>query len=392
MAFGSQAAAAGANAPQNTPELVFQEIVSAAQGAYSGMDTGDKVSALAGPIPILGDAMGVINDLRNFATGRSELTPTNAAMSAMGVLPFVPSGMAGIISRASKGEASAYEVLEKETLKRSGKKDFVELSTDEIYDLERASGGILRDPVGNLVKNIDTPDSKLNLEYQIATKMRNDTDDVVIGTKKYIDDSTGKGYPTDYAIPKDRLKDARPMVLSDFIEGLPEVGKVSPSGIPTDHVNLSSGVAGFYDPYSGELGVATRLNSNANEVRAITHHEYGHTVQNSQGLPGGSSPQDFAFYGKKPEEIPEKPTVGDAKKAYEAYRRDVGETYADASANYDVYFAGIPKEDRPSFGVYLDSYARGMLDEQGIDVPGNKSAALFSGISLLRESGKAGSK
>lgn len=371
--FSSSAASSSREAPTAEPSEVFDSIVAGAQNSLNSMDAGDKAALALGPVPILGDALGLVNDLRNFSSGRTELTPTNAAMSAMGVLPFVPSGF-GIISRAPKDMAMRYEMLEGKMLERRGVKDFAELSDSDRIMLERESGGALRDGAGNIITNVDPPSgpTKLNLEYQIASKMRNDTPETVIGTKNFIDTETGKGYSLKAGAPIPG--NLRNMYLDDFISGLPEIGGVKAAGIPVKHENMSSGNSGSFDTRDGTIGVATQLNSKDSTVRATVHHEYGHAVQTAQGLPNGANLETYLF--KKGE----KPTTGEANAAYNAYRRDAGEMHADAAAQYDIAFEGRAKEDRPTFGEFLEYYARHTAEDSGTEAPIGKSAALFAGI------------
>jgi hypothetical protein len=53
----------------------------------------DAAAVATAPIPGVGDAVGFANDLRTFATDPESRTPVNVGLSALGALPFVPSGL-----------------------------------------------------------------------------------------------------------------------------------------------------------------------------------------------------------------------------------------------------------------------------------------------------------
>ena len=56
----------------------------------------DSAAIATTPVPLLGDAVGLLADANRYATDPSSRTPGNFALSGLGLLPFVPS-MAGIV-------------------------------------------------------------------------------------------------------------------------------------------------------------------------------------------------------------------------------------------------------------------------------------------------------
>lgn len=71
----------------------------------------DAAALAVAPVPVLGDVAGLANDLRHYATEPESRTLGNAALTALGVLPFIPA-MAGVVrgvdtaSAASRADAA----------------------------------------------------------------------------------------------------------------------------------------------------------------------------------------------------------------------------------------------------------------------------------------------
>ena len=84
----------------------------AVQQDYTGRDAAGELltgaSLATMPVPILGDAMGLAADARMYQTRPEERTLGNYALSALGVLPFVPSAAA---IRKGKNAAQAIDEL-----------------------------------------------------------------------------------------------------------------------------------------------------------------------------------------------------------------------------------------------------------------------------------------
>lgn len=64
-------------------------------------DAMQSMGLLASPIPVLGDAMGLLGDAAMYAAKPEERTWGNVAMTALGALPFVPSA-AGAMGNVAK--------------------------------------------------------------------------------------------------------------------------------------------------------------------------------------------------------------------------------------------------------------------------------------------------
>jgi hypothetical protein len=64
-------------------------------------DAAQSVGLLASPIPVVGDVMGFVGDAAMYAAKPEERTWANAALTALGALPFVPS-IAGKADEASR--------------------------------------------------------------------------------------------------------------------------------------------------------------------------------------------------------------------------------------------------------------------------------------------------
>jgi len=68
---------------------------------WNGMDTTSKAATVAGLVPFYGDIAGVANDARLYAENPEMRTPVNYGLSALGMLPLMPS--MGTIRGIGKG-------------------------------------------------------------------------------------------------------------------------------------------------------------------------------------------------------------------------------------------------------------------------------------------------
>lgn len=100
----------------------------------------ESAAIATAPIPVVGDVTGLISDAAMFATDPESRTLGNAALAALGILPFIPA--ASVVKALSPAEEMAKKVID---LLKSGKADEV---TEEM--LEKA------DPA-YLAKNYDLP-------------------------------------------------------------------------------------------------------------------------------------------------------------------------------------------------------------------------------------------
>ena len=57
---------------------------------WDNMDAMDRAALVTSPVPVVGDIGGLLNDARHYANNPEERTAGNYALSALGVLPFVP--------------------------------------------------------------------------------------------------------------------------------------------------------------------------------------------------------------------------------------------------------------------------------------------------------------
>ena len=93
---------------------------------------------LASPIPVLGDAVGLLGDAAMYAAKPEERTWGNAGMSLLGALPFLPS-MAGKTTPAKK--ALEYAIEHRPMTEAGGAARLHDLTAafgDDIYDAKKA--------------------------------------------------------------------------------------------------------------------------------------------------------------------------------------------------------------------------------------------------------------
>jgi len=72
---------------------------------WNGMDTTSKAATVAGLVPFYGDIAGVANDARLYAENPEMRTPVNFGLSALGLLPLIPS--MGMVKGVGKGMAES---------------------------------------------------------------------------------------------------------------------------------------------------------------------------------------------------------------------------------------------------------------------------------------------
>jgi hypothetical protein len=84
---GVQVASAGEFALESV-----QFAAAMASGMVQQLDTGDWAALAISPVPLLGDAVGLANDIRHFYYEPESRTWTNAALSVAGLIPWVPPG------------------------------------------------------------------------------------------------------------------------------------------------------------------------------------------------------------------------------------------------------------------------------------------------------------
>ena len=75
-------------------------------------DTLDAAALSLSPVPLVGDAAGLLADGYRYATDPSSRTPLNYGLSALGALPFVPSMVAPVAPRAAAMETARKNAVE----------------------------------------------------------------------------------------------------------------------------------------------------------------------------------------------------------------------------------------------------------------------------------------
>lgn len=80
----------------------FQELRGFVGAIYNGLEAHEKASLLTSPVPILGDAVGVLSDAINFIKDPESRTIANGLLALSSAIPFVPSVAAQKVARNIK--------------------------------------------------------------------------------------------------------------------------------------------------------------------------------------------------------------------------------------------------------------------------------------------------
>lgn len=337
--------------------IEFAELI---KDGIEQMDTLDKGALALTPVPFVGDAAGVANDVRNYLNGKVEATPANLGLSVLGVIPFVPS-FAGIIGRASPEVVEKYLKAAQERMKRKGVTEPAQLEMYDHVELHQATGAYI-DAEGNVVSNYTAGKLQLNEEYQ-KEKAKNSYLSAThfMGTEPWME---GGKIPTrtPSATPNTRRTN-----LEDFITGLPSFPGITPSDVPVREVpteEIARGVKAQYYPSIGEIAIAPATKTEIKSQEIAAAHEYTHLVAKNQGLAGGTSGLNFL-----PPEVRQgkrKATFAEEKAAYQQYKRNTGEVYARAASEYDASYAHLPKAFQPDFRLFLELEVRSILSAEEI--------------------------
>lgn len=339
-----------------------KEYWAAVQASREGMDSLDIAAQNTSIVPLIGDALGVASDVKQYVKGEKELTPINAVLSAVGALPFVPSPsqVRKIVGRPEEKQAKVYEEKEAEITK--GDKNYT-LSLTDMVKLEKASG-VWRGADGVLRTNYSAKDTKLNRKFH----------DMNSGTPggsasfPYVTPS-GVGYEVS-------VSEARRADVTDFLENLPEI-----PGVDFTDTKLVKGYehgfgGGWFDSQANEMSLNSTMTEDA--AKRLALHEVGHKVQKDHSLHGGDAPENFLDFltqgDKKKRYLPEA-----QKKADAAYRRSLGEIDAETAAVFDTYVRH-DRPNAPSFVQAQDAYVRSLLEKEGIFIDSDVPAQIFGAL------------
>lgn len=274
---------------RTSPDGDAQNFARAVKAAYDRMDGADITALALSPVPIVGDVAGIVNDARNYAQGREELTPSNAALSALGVVPILPSPaqVKRIVRRAPESLEQSYSAIERAYLQGKGKTSVRELDINELAELERTTGAF-RGTDGIVREEID--DSRMAFTPQHMQKRHADWD--LQGTK-------GTKNVVSYDAAKDKFIEKEvEMELSDLVTGIPEeIRTISdvrntklrevPKELQKQGVKGQAGTVRYPDGTTAPY--LSMVKDSARAQMESVKHELQHIVQDAQGLAPGSS-------------------------------------------------------------------------------------------------------
>jgi hypothetical protein len=222
----------------------------------------DAAALATTPLPVVGDAVGLFSDLHRYANEPESRTPANYALTAVGMLPFVPAA-AGIL--AGKGARTA---------------DLVKL--DAAQKMEKA--GAPREAIWRDTGWYRGPDKEWRFEIDDSKALINPRG----GVSSDIPVATGAAADLDYgpAVGKNSLMQ-HPELEAAYGARLPQSTRLLPP---------SARGEGAFNEGAGELYL--KSGRSAEESRRTMLHELQHSVQGAEGFaPGGSS--DMAFRDKR---------------------------------------------------------------------------------------------
>lgn len=92
--------------------LSAQRSAEGARESYAEGTPLQKTAQITGPIPVVGDAMGLAADVEGYNTGRLKPTLANMGVTALGVLPFIAAANVKQGAKAAKGPSWSQEELQ----------------------------------------------------------------------------------------------------------------------------------------------------------------------------------------------------------------------------------------------------------------------------------------
>ena len=276
-------------------------VAGAVEGMWNGMDTLDKGSLVAGFLPVVGNAIGVANDIRNYAAGRQPVTPANLAMSAVGAIPLV--GQVGktarqIVRAATAKQKNAYM----EAVLETGVEDWANLTPQQITEIEKKTGAFIG-PDGEILQYIHTPGVAATGFSPISGGSTAESPGFFLteaGKKRYGE------FP-------EELKDV-----------LAELGSIDATKLPRN-------AAGAYFPTENAIAIGHR--QSVKSATGTLRHEVTHAAQTFDNLQGGGNSSMFHPMLKIAKDG-ENLTQRDQYKAYFAYKRLTGELQAHTVAEH----------------------------------------------------------
>ena len=102
-------------------------------------DAAQKMGLLTAPIPVVGDVMGLLGDAAMYAAKPEERTWSNYGLTALGALPFVPSGAGKLAKAISK--VDDYAINHRPMKVEGGAAQLFDLTRafgDDVYDTKKA--------------------------------------------------------------------------------------------------------------------------------------------------------------------------------------------------------------------------------------------------------------
>lgn len=237
------------------------------QDGLSALLTGGAM--VPGPV---GDVAGPLADAYMYATEPESRTLGNAAMSALGVLPGIPS-MAGIFVGKKSGVWDAVAARRAEELEAEG------VPPEQIW----SDTGTWRGPDGQWRQEIDDSAARFNVSTRNGEKVENPLTQSMVGADV--------GPTVGGILEHPRLAEAYGVDLArnTVIKG-----------------NMSPGSA-YFDPLRKEVGLSAPMT--AGTGRSVTLHELQHAVQETEGFSKGGNPN---FATQWAGELPVNPEYEDA--------------------------------------------------------------------------------
>ena len=254
---GSVGAPGGLEAPR--PKVSRQDAVEALLGG---------AALVPGPV---GDVYGPLADAYMYATQPESRTLGNAAMSALGVLPGIPS-MAGIFVGKKSGVWDAVAARRAEELEAEG------VPPEQIW----SETGTWRGPDGQWRQEIDDSAARFNVSTRNGEKVENPLTRSMIGADV--------GPTVGGILEHPRLAEAYGV---DLARNTAIRGDLSPG-------------SAYFDPTRGEIGFSSPMT--AETGRTVALHELQHAVQEAEGFSKGGTPNFGQWFG----ELPVNPEYADA--------------------------------------------------------------------------------
>jgi hypothetical protein len=245
-----------------------------AQDALSALLAGGAM--VPGPV---GDVAGPLADAYMYATEPESRTLWNAAMSALGVLPGVPS-LAGIFVGKKSGVWDAVAARRAEELEAEG------VPPEQIW----SETGTWRGPDGQWRQEIDDSAARFNVSTRNGEKVENPLTRSMVGADV--------GPTVGGILEHPRLAEAYGV---DLARNTAIRGDLSPG-------------SAYFDPLRSEIGFAAPMT--AETGRTVALHELQHAVQEAEGFFKGGTPN---FRMQWAGELPVNPEYADSLNKWNEY-------------------------------------------------------------------------